>query len=334
MRRTWKLPPKWLATMACAAALAACGGGGGGGTDSAAAPAATPDARNGDYVMYGADARQYTLSLDFDARTYQVAGNGEVRKGTFSPAPAMATGAVPDPAEFWWFDDMVTGTFRLASGLMPFIASRSFASTFADAAGTYDFLESTEDTAAASDHASFSGELLASGKLLTCSDPAVYSISRCPAASVATANVTVSGDEFTADTGTGTYSFRVAKVGAERIFLRAGAAAGTARQFEVGMPDRSYQTGLLFSGHNTNGQGTSTGIGLDDSYRSTWGTGSGSSTHAGTAVAPGGTASPGSLAIDAGADGSFDAISSSHLMVLVSAHGNTSWPEYIEIGKR
>lgn len=109
---------------------------------------------------------------------------------------------------------------RLPSGTVPFVAARSFVTTLADAAGTYNFLASIQDTAATANSAIYTGELLASGTLRTCNDNTIYRISLCPASvATAAAAVTVAGDQFTADTGTGTYPFRVVNIGAEHVIL-------------------------------------------------------------------------------------------------------------------
>src|SRR4051812_13613269 len=89
---TRKRTLRWLAALACAVAFTACGGGGGGGGGGVDNPLAAgrppPDSRSGDYAMYAADAREYTLSLDFDARTYRVTGDGQDLSGTFGETAA------------------------------------------------------------------------------------------------------------------------------------------------------------------------------------------------------------------------------------------------------
>jgi hypothetical protein len=290
--------------------------------------------------MYAGDARQYVLSLDFDAKTYHLTGNGQDVTGTirasdnagkfdFDPA-ATGTPATNAP-KFTWFDDTVVGGFRLASGTVPFIAARSFVTTVADAAGTYNFLANVQDTAAPPDNYIFTGELLASGTLRTCMDPVIYKMSLCPPGSVATATVTVSGDHFNANTGSGTYPFRVAKVGSERVFLRASASSGTSRRLQVGMPEGAFTDGT-FVGANTHGDATTTTF-SGAAYNARWNAGSGDVARLGTVSSLGANGPSGIVAITTAADGNFFAMHGSQLMVLVSANGNPTWPGYVEIGK-
>lgn len=331
---------RWLAAMACAAALAACGGGGGGGSEPAAPPAAT-DSRNGDYVMYAGDAREYTLSLDFDAKTYRLAGNGQDLAGTLREAntsgtfdfdPASTGPAAPNAPGFTWSADTAVGAFRLPSATVPFIAARSFVDTLADAAGTYNFLETVRDTAAPPDSFIFTGELLASGTLRTCNDATIYRISLCPPGSIVTANVTVRDGEFRADAGGGIYPFRIAKVGAARVFLRASASVGTSRRLQIGIPERAFADGS-FDGANTNGEGTATWL-AGTTYNANWNDGAANVIRLGTVGTTGSDGPAGIARIDAGADGHFFAMHDDELLVLVSAHGNPTWPGYLEIGRK
>lgn len=335
--------------VACAAVLAACGGGGGGGaapaTTSSTAATVAADSRNGDYAMYAADARQYTLSLNFDAGTYRVAGNGVDATGTIRARTASgdfdfdnssgAAAAAGSP-RFSWFSDTAVGSVRLPSGTVPFVAARSFVTTLADAAGTYNFLASIQDTAATANSAIYTGELLATGTLRTCNDNTIYRISLCPATSVATAAVTVAGDQFTADTGTGTYPFRVVNIGAEHVILRASASSGTSRKFMVGIPEPTAVADGIFQGANTNGQWTTTTV-AKPNFSASWTVGAATASRTGTAISIGassGSVSPvGIIGISTSDAGSFFAIRNNALFVQVAARGSTSWPGYVEIGK-
>jgi hypothetical protein len=345
---------RWMAALACATVLAACGGGGGttdtgstgttgstGSTDTTPpSTPAVPDARNGDYVMYAGDARQYTLSLDFDAKTYHLVGNSQDLTGTmresntsgkFDLDVAGTATPAPNAPKFTWFNDTVLGGFRLPSGTVPFIAARSFVTTLSDAAGTYNFLASIRDTAGPSNSMIFTGELLAGGTLRTCMDNGIYTMSSCPTTSVATAIVTPSGDHFLADTGTGTYSFRVAKVGTERVFLRASASSGTTRRLQVGMPETTFTNGD-FAGVNTHGDSTATSF-TATAYNANWNDGTANFIRLGTVGTLGGGPA-GIVGITAGADGNFFAMHDSELMVLVAARDNPVWPGYVEFGKK
>lgn len=328
---------RWVAALACAAALAACGGGGGGTT--ANTPPPPPDSRNGTYAMYAGDAREYALSLDFDAKTYHVTGNGQDLSGTiresstagkfdFDPAGTGASAA--NAPKFTWFNDTVVGGFHLPSGTVPFIAARSFVTTLADAAGTYNYLASVQDTAAASDNYIFTGELLANGTLRTCNDVQIYKISQCP--TIVTATVTVSGDHFNADTGSGTYPFRIAKVGSERVFLRASASSGTSRRLQVGIPEAAFVNGS-YTGANSRGAGTSTSF-TGTTYNATWFDGSANLVVTGTVNTLGTTGPAGIVGITTGTQGNFFAMQDTELLVQMGAHSNPNVPGYVEFGKK
>ena len=333
---------RWFAALACAAALAACGGGGAGGAGGAgdstlAAGRSTADSRNGDYVMYAGDAREYTLSLDFDARTYRVRGNGQDLSGTIAETATpgrfgfdrtSGIPATPNAPRLNWFQDTVVGGFHLPSGTVPFIAARSFVTTLADAAGSYNVLVATRDTAGPPNNTVFSAELLASGRLRTCTD-FIIRISRC--ASVAMANITIDGNLFTADTGTGSYSFRIARVGSERIYLRAGASGASARRLEVGIPEGSFADGN-FNGANSRGDGTSAVID-GATYRALWHDGTNKLEFDGTIATLGAAGPVGMAGIITADQGRFFAIRNSELIVLMAGPNNASVPGYVEFGK-
>jgi hypothetical protein len=338
MKSNRRQPLQWLATFAFTAALAACGGGGGSSSTTASTPPPPPDARNGDYVMFAADARKYTLSLDFNAKTYHVVGNGTDVSGTIKEETTAgvfdfdgsSTSAAPAGApHFKWANDTAVGAFSFAAGTVPFIAPRTFATTVADAAGTYNFLTSQQDTAAPSDNAIFSGDLSASGTLRMCNDNQVYAIAQCPTTSVVTATVTYSSDHFIADLGGGaTFPFYVAKVGSDKALLRASASSGTSRRLYVGMESAAFAGGT-FTGENSLGKGTTTSL-TSTAYSATWRAGSTSTTHTGTVNALGGTGPVGLLGITTSADGNFFAMRNSSIMVLIAARGSTAYPGYIE----
>ena len=148
---------RWILAAGMALALTACGGGGGGSPapDASAGdpPAVAADARNGTYTMVAANAREYALTVDFDAATFSVSGDGVDQTGTFSvsgdeysflPGNALeATGV--NTTRFRYVNDTLAGTYATADDVQPFIAPRVFATTVADAVGTYDLVSRTVD---------------------------------------------------------------------------------------------------------------------------------------------------------------------------------------------
>src|SRR6185369_331820 len=74
-----------------------------------------------------------------------------------------------------------------------------------------------------------------------CEDLITYTIANCPAASVRNHTLSIVGDTFTATpvpAGAGTpFSFRVARAGAEKIYLMADAAGDGAQTFRIGVAE-------------------------------------------------------------------------------------------------
>jgi hypothetical protein len=324
---------RWMGAAALALALAACGGGGGG---DPVPPAPQPDARNGDYTVVAANAREYLLTLDFDARSWRMNGNGVDQTGAIlSDAGGFAfqpAGLAPpfNTARFSLANDTVIGGFRFPEGVLPFVAPRLFVTSLADGAGTYNFLTRTVDTASPANNAIFQGELTAAGKLRTCGDSRIYSIAECPEASVSTGTVTVAGNLFTSTTPLGAFPFRIARVGADKVFLRASISTGTSRRFWVGTPATTAFAAGTFTGANTDGNWSNASVS--------------SSSHSATITTPAGTTLNrsgdarvvlgGMLALETASSGSYFAIRSSELGVIVSARDNPAAPGFVEIGRR
>ncbi|WP_298933001.1 DUF4214 domain-containing protein [uncultured Ramlibacter sp.] len=309
------------------------------------AQAAPADARNGSYLLYAADARQYTLDVNFDARTYRITGPGLDTGGTiasegsefvFQSAEAIAG---VNNARFTYSNDTLVGGFRFASGVLPFVAARSFVDTVAEAVGTYNFLSTVIDTAAAPNSAIFTGEITAAGQTRTCDDNTIYKISLCPAASVASGTLSISGTEFRSSTSQGAFTFRVARMGNDRLFLRGSPSSTTARRMVVGTLESASFAAGTFTGVTNRGERVSTTIN-GPSYASAAlsQAGGASSSRSGTASATGTTApssiSPaGMVAIRTSAGDNMFAIRGSGIAVVVSSRGSSTLPGYMEFGR-
>ena len=340
MSKPGELLVQWMGAAALAMVLVACGGGGGDPTPPVPPPA--PDARNGDYTVVAANAREYVLTLDFDARSWRMNGNGVDQTGSiasdaggfvFQPsglAPAFNT------ARFFVASDTVTGGFRFPEGVVPFVAPRVFVTSVADGAGVYNFLTRTVDTAAPNNNAIFQGELTAAAKLRTCGDSRIYSIVECPEASVSTGTVTVAGDVFTSTTPLGAFTFRIARVGADKVFLRGSFSTATSRRFWVGTPATTGFAAGTFTGANTDGNWSTTAVN-SMAHLSTITTPAGTSISRGggvSGVGPGGGPLGGMIALTTSGSGSYFVVRSSELAVLVAARDSTAAPAYVEIGRR
>jgi hypothetical protein len=325
----------WLwAGMAAILLLAGCGGGGGGGGGGGTTMVA--DVRNGEYTAFAADGHQYALTLSFNAMTYTVSGNSVNASGSFAaegsgyvflPAP---TGAVRNNARFSLSNDTVIGGFQSGSGVVPFVAPRSFVTTVTDAVGTYNFLAREVDPPAASNNAIFSGEITAARELRYCFNSQVYTIAACPAATIRSGPLTVSGSEFAAATPDGTIRFRVARIGSDKVVLRASASTGTSRRFWVGTPAVAYTPGT-FGVVNTLGEAGTSTVSL--------------SAHASTLVASNGIAVNFSSSVNSAAlpvgllgmvspeRGNFFAICAADMAVIVAARDNPTVPGLFQMGR-
>jgi hypothetical protein len=334
----------WRRIGACVVllALAACGDNVM--KDSTPDPTSAGDPRNGEYIALAANARDYVLTLDFVARTYRISGNGLEQSGAiggtggdvsgFFFVPAGGAATVVNTARFFQLDDTVVGGFRFPEGVLPFVAPRSFVSKLSDAAGVYNVLTRGVDTAAAASNTIFQAELTSTGLLRTCNDLQILSIAACPATSVTTGTVTIAGNVFTSTTPTGAFPFRIARIGADKVLLRASPSSTTARRFWVGVPATAAFASGSFAAVDTDGNFSSLTLSAT-AHGATVSTPSGTSfARSGGAqpVGPGGLASL--LALTTASSGSFFALRSADLALVVSTLGSTAAPGFMAIGKR
>ena len=272
---------RWWMAAVLGAVLTGCGGGGGGGDGEEAGAVGgglaggevvvappPPDARSGDYTMLAADGREYTLNLDFDAATWRIAGTDFERAGSFTAGshgefhvtPSNSVGAEGTTTlRFTQFSDTVVGTANLPTGVRPFLASRSMATSVAAIAGTYNMLgrevydDGNENTSIQQ------GEITASGELRICEHIVIYTVDICPPEAIWQGPVTVEGTLFTSHTPGGPLRFRVLNVAGEHIFVRASASTTTRRRFMVGTPAGPvYHAGVFRSGGSDASWGTDT----------------------------------------------------------------------------
>lgn len=335
---------RWIGCVVASAVVVACGGGGDAGAGGGAAPlpSPTPDARNGTYTLMAADAREYSLALDFDANTYRVTGNGVDQSGTISAQggvftflPGNAIGATGfSTTRFSLATNTVVGEFALPGGAVPFLAPRSFVTTLTAAVGTYNLLGRTVDTAGgAPDTTIQQAEITADGRLRTCDDNTIFDIASCPAGSVTSSPVTVTGDQFTAVTSSGNVPFRIAQVGTDKVFLRASASTGTTRRFIVGMP-----AGTLFNAGSFTGGTTEPAWGTvsvsSASFSSSGTSPAGvTTTRTGTAAALPVTGMGNVVTITTLTTGNFFATRTSEIGVVVAARSNGVAAGFMAIGK-
>lgn len=325
--------------LVCAWALAACGGGGGGGSSSAPPPLSV-DARNGSYTVVAADAREYTLALDFDAKTYHMTGTGldqagafTEQSGTFFFQPGNASGASgSSTTRFQLAADAVIGELVLPSGALPFVASRRFVTRVADAVGTYNLLVRVVVTGGGPGNNNIQqGEITADGRLRICEDLAINPISSC--VTVTSGPLTVANGVFTAATPGGPLVFRIAQVGADKVFLRASASTVTTRKFAIGVPATATFTGGVFAGGTSEPAWGTVDI-TETTFTSTGTSPSGVSSTRSGAVQAVSALIPGIRFISGTTAGSFFAVRSSEIGAMVAVHDSTLAPGFIAIGRK
>ena len=339
---------RWIFVGCVAATLAACGGGGGD-----ASPAPPPDARSGNYTLLAVNGKEYALALDFDANTYRVSGNGVDQGGSitasagefrFQPGNSPGAGRTSITRFTLADDNAVVGEVGLPEGELPFIAARVFETTLAGAAGRFNLLGRLLNADGSLDSTSIQqGEITAGGQMRTCNDRGIFEMPSCPASSVVSGTVTVAGDLYTWQAPAGDVRFRVARIGGDKVFLRASPAPAGATRFVIGTPAVTRFTPGTFV------------AGTSEPAWSTARIASGSSaftfTFTVTGVSPAGVAStrtgtagvvgvPGSdtraslLGIATSDAGNFFAIRSTEIVAVIAARGNPFAPGFIALGKR
>lgn len=196
------------------------------------------DSRNGTYSVFAADGKSYSLSIDFDAASYTMSGNGQT--GPLSFALVNGDYVVSGNARFRLAQDLIVGGHNFGNGVLPFVAARSFVTSVAQIAGSYDL--ATRNVPASGAPATHAGTALVNGNTLSVcqSDTAQVAVVRnCDPASLKTYSLSVSGNGFTGISGTGEiFSFSVVNTGAAKVLLSAGTVPdGTSQQFRIGLVD-------------------------------------------------------------------------------------------------
>ena len=247
---------RWLLCACTALMLVACGGGSSEAQEEPrddssdavipAPPAADP--RNGSYTMVASDGYEYTLTLDFDAKTYKVAGNGidedgdiEADGSEFEFKPGNAVGSTGfNTTRFSYVDNTVVGAYALRSGAMPFVAARSFMTNLPSTTLTFNLLNRKVDPTYMYLAVGIrQAQITTDGKIRICRDAILHEVTSCPEGSLFEAPLSMSGSQFSyPESDTLTVTFRLANVGADKVYLGASAAEGspTARQFTIGTP--------------------------------------------------------------------------------------------------
>jgi hypothetical protein len=220
--------------------------------NSASATAVAVDERNGTYNTYATDGRLYTLTIDFDAMQYTMAGNGQSVQKSF--VQGNGEYVVAGNSRLRVATDLIVGSHDFGSGPTPYVAARRFVSVIAD--GVFNL--ATRNVATDGTATTHPGTARIAGNVLSvCQiDSGVAAPQNCPVV-LTSYLLSVNGDVFT---GTGTdpnnpvsFTFQLARSGSSIVMLSAMPASG-GNQFRVGLQESA---GLSW-GNNLYGP-TSTG---------------------------------------------------------------------------
>ena len=146
----------------------------------------------------------------------------------------------------------------------------------------------------------------------------------------------MAGEVFTSTTPGGAFTFRIARIGADKVFLRGSVSTATSRRFWVGTQATTAFAAGSFAGANTDGNWSHLGIN-PSAHLATITTPAGSSISRGgdaSSIGPGPGPLGGMLSLTTPASGFYFAVRSSELAVIVSARDNPSAPGFVEIGRR
>lgn len=192
------------------------------------------DPRSGSYTVFATNGGQYTLAIDYVARTYRMSGTGVDQSGTFE---VTGSGTAKGTGTQRWFRSgpgFIAGGFDFAAGQsQAFVAARSFLTDPAELAGDFN-------VAGVSVNAGVPDSIILSTRLApstyqVCTDGLVAPVSRCPAGSLRTYSVTRSGDDFLATAaGSQDLRFRVARVGGTLMYVRAERGTSSGDVFRIG----------------------------------------------------------------------------------------------------
>ena len=209
------------------------------------------DSMSGAYTVYAANGQQYDLTIDFDALSYTMSSANLPPVSRSFTADASAGGyTVSGNSRFRTADNLIVGGHDFGTGVLPYVAARTFVTA---GAGTYNLATRNVSTTGATSHA---GTARISGNVLqVCQvDAAVITTQECGSA-MKNYTLTVSGNEFTgSETSSGeVFTFRLARVGNATILLSARPATDGSQQFRIGLPDSAGLLGGTLSGSSTNG---------------------------------------------------------------------------------
>jgi len=280
------------------------------GNNESVATATVVDARNGSYQAYATDAKTYDMTVDFDAATYAVSGNGVDARGTLTTTDQLTYAVSSNQEIRASAADLLVGAFDFGAGPKAFIAARSFATTADDIGSAAFTVFGLSTNHLGTTTSTFESQVFdASGAMVDCTSTSqLFRESACPDSSKTNYTLTFSGPDITAvDAGhNDTITMRVAKSGDARILLRAETDAScNCDRFSVGIPDNVLGLSGTFVGASSNGATGGLKLGAS-SYDVQWLSSTGvQSTDSATLAAQGSSAPVGLRGGVRASDGSF-----------------------------
>ncbi len=226
------------------------------GTRTATANVSAGNPANGTYTLFASNAKQYTLTLNIDAGTYSITGNGQTINRTFTADASGGGYTVAGTARFRVATNFIAGGDDFGSGVIPYVAARVFGSTVQQIAGAYDLM--TLSIPASGPHVTYAGTARISGNTLSICQSAsqVATPQNCgslPSGSLQSYSLTVSSNVYTATntSSSQTFTFQMGIAGATAALLSAGTAPDGSQQFVIGLPDSAAIAGGVTQGSST-----------------------------------------------------------------------------------
>ena len=233
--------------------------------NSASVTVVAVDTRNGAYKAFAADGREYAMTVDFDARTYTMAGNGQSVQRTFTADP-NGDFTVGGTSRFRTGTDLVVGGHDFGGGVLPYVAGRNFGTSINELGSAYNL--ATRNLPTGGTAITHAGTARASGNVLqVCqTDTGLPPLPQsCASADLKNYALSVSGDLYTGQEVLSgeVLTFRLAHVGASTVLLSAGAAPDGTQRLMIGLPDAASLVGGTVYGGSTTGDWVTISLGVD-----------------------------------------------------------------------
>ena len=222
--------------------------------NQASVTTAAVDARNGSYLVFAADGREYDLTIDFDAGNYTMIGDGATVERNFTADGTGLEFVVSGTSRFRVATDLVVGGHDFGDGVLPYVAAREFATSINQLGGLFNLMtRNITDSGVAVTRPATSR---VSGNVWqVCQSDSEVSAPQSCAGTLRSYELSVSGEVFSGvEVTTGEpYSFRLARTGGSTVLLSAGTMSDGSRELRIGLEDASGLAGGVHRGSTTTG---------------------------------------------------------------------------------